>query len=142
MVAMNPGGTAVGFLLAAGALWLRLDRNSVWRTRLGRAAASGVVVLAAFRLADYGFGWDIGPDTWLFHDKLEQYATPNRMAPNTAACFLLCGLAIAVLDLRLRPRGRPAEFLALSAGLIALLAIIGYAYSAIGLIGIASYIPI
>lgn len=141
MVAMNPGGTAIGFLLAASALWLRLDRHSLWRNRLGRALAIGVALLAAFRLVDYGFGWDISPDTWLFHVKLQQYATPNRMAPNTAACFFLCGLAIAVLDVKLRPRGRPAEFLALASGLVALLAIIGYAYSAIMLIGIASFIP-
>jgi PAS domain S-box-containing protein len=62
------------------------------------------------------------------------------MAPNTAACFLLCGLALSLLNVRLR-KFRPAEPLALLAALISLLAIIGYSYSTVSLIGIESYIP-
>ena len=60
---------------------------------------------------------------------------PNRMAPNTAAAFVLVGLALALLDVRTRRGVRPAQFLALAVGLIALLALIGYAYSAVSLIG-------
>ena len=96
------------------------------RRRLAQTLAACVVLLAVLRLAGYAIGWDNGPDRWLFRHELEQYATPNRMAPNTAACFLLCGLALALLDVRCRRNIRPAEFLALSAAMIALLAIIGY----------------
>ena len=44
--------------------------------------------------------------------------------------------------MRTRRRGlRPAQFLALAAGLIALLALIGYAYSATALMGVKQFIP-
>ncbi|MBA3485299.1 MAG: response regulator, partial [Pirellulales bacterium] len=141
MVAMNPGGTAVGFLLGGSALWLLLDQASPRRRRLGQTLATGMVLLAVTRLACYTIDWDNGPDRWLFRQGLEQYDTPNRMAPNTAACFLLCGLALLLLDVRVRRHVRPTEFLALAAALIALLAIVGYSYSAVSLIGIESFIP-
>jgi signal transduction histidine kinase/CheY-like chemotaxis protein len=140
-VAMNPGGTAVCFLLAGTSLWLLLEPDSRRRRRIGQALATAVVLLAVIRLAGYAIGWDHGPDRWLFPERLEQYATPNRMAPNTAACFLLCGLALAVLDVKLARKVCPSEFLSLAAALIALLAIIGHTYSALSVIGIASFIP-
>jgi signal transduction histidine kinase/DNA-binding response OmpR family regulator/HPt (histidine-containing phosphotransfer) domain-containing protein len=141
MVAMNPGGTAVGFLLAGAALWLLVIPGASTRKRVAQALACVVVILAVLRLAGYATGWDNGPDRWLFSQELEQYATPNRMAPNTAICFLLCGLALALRDIRIRAYIRPAELLALGAALIALLAIIGYSYSTVSLIGIKSFIP-
>ena len=139
--AMNPGGTAVGFLLACAALWLMVRPGFVARRRLAQALAACVVLMAVLRLAGYATGWDNGPDRWLFRHELEQDVPPNRMAPNTAACFLFCGLALTLLDLRWRRNIRPADFLALSAAVIALLAIIGYMYSTVSLIGIKSFIP-
>jgi two-component system, sensor histidine kinase and response regulator len=139
--AMNPGGTAVGFLLASAALWLLVRPGSVARRRVAQALAAGVVLVAVLRLAGYATGWDNGPDRWLFRHELEQYVPPNRMAPNTAACFLFCGLALALLDVRWRRNIRPAEFLAFCAAMISLLAIIGYMYSTVSLIGIRSFIP-
>jgi hypothetical protein len=130
MVAMNPGGTAIGFLLAGTSLWLLLEHDSRRMHRIGKALAMAVVVLALLRLAGYTIGWDNGPDRWLFPQRLEQYDTPNRMAPNTAVCFLLCGLALALMDVKFGRNIRPAELLSLAAALIALLAIIGYSYSA------------
>jgi two-component system, sensor histidine kinase and response regulator len=138
--AMNPG-SAVGFLLAGAALLLLARPDLVMRRRLGQTLARVVVLIAAARLAGYAIDWDNGPDRLLFRNELEQYDTPNRMAPNTAACFLFCGLALALLDKRWRRNIRPAEYLALSAALIALLAAIGYMYSTVSLIGIRSYIP-
>jgi signal transduction histidine kinase/DNA-binding response OmpR family regulator/HPt (histidine-containing phosphotransfer) domain-containing protein len=141
MTAMNPGGTAVSFLLGATALWLLLRWNSARSSRAARWLAAGVVAIAVIRLVGYAFGWDHGPDSWLFREKLDQYTPPNRMAPNTAGCFVLCGLALLFRDVKLRRMICPAEILALASILIALLAIIGYAYSAVGLIGISSFIP-
>jgi PAS domain S-box-containing protein len=141
MVAMNPGGTALGFLFGGTALWLLLESRAVWRRRVAQGLATYIALVAIVRLAGYAIGWDNGPDRWLFREGLEQYAPPNRMAPNTAACFLLCGLALLLRDARIGRRLRPAELLALAAALIALLAIIGYCYSALSLIGIESFIP-
>jgi signal transduction histidine kinase/CheY-like chemotaxis protein/HPt (histidine-containing phosphotransfer) domain-containing protein len=140
-VAMNPGGTAVGFLLAGSSLWLLLGRDSRAQRRIGQTLATLVVLLAVVRLAGYTIGWDNGPDRWLFSQQLEQYDPPNRMAPNTAACFLLCGLALSLLDVKFGRRIRPAELLSLAAASIALLAIIAYSYSAMRVLRIAEYIP-
>ena len=140
LVAMNPGGTAIAFLLCGGSLWLLNEGNANQR-RTGQVLAAGVVLLAVIRLGGYWLDWDNGPDRWLFPQGLEAYDTPNRMAPNTAACFLLCGLALVTLDVKLRKSIRPAELLALAAALISLLAMVGYAYSAVSLIGVESFIP-
>jgi len=66
---------------------------------------------------------------------------PNRMAPNTALCFLLAGAAVLVLDVETRRGRRPAQFLALATGAIALQALLGYVYGALFLIAAASFIP-
>jgi hypothetical protein len=75
--------------------------------------------------------FDNGPDRWLFTNKLEGYEIPNRMAPNTAANFLLTGLALVAMNLKIGRWFRAAEFFALCAALVSLLAIIGYAYSSV-----------
>ncbi|WP_238388920.1 response regulator [Roseimaritima ulvae] len=143
-VAMNPGGTAIGFLLCGAALWLSRCPPSGEHSRARRTAvvlAWLVVLMAGFRILAYQADFDAGPDRWLFPDKLAAYEIPNRMAPNTALNFLLCGLALVLLDVRWRWRAQPAEILSLGAALIALLAIVGYAYSSVDLIGMESYIP-
>jgi len=141
MVAMNPGGTAVGFLLGGASLLLSRESATRRNRLIGQALAAGVVLLAVIRIAGYQFGWDEGPDRWLFRQGLEAYEPPNRMAPNTAACFLFCGLGLLLLDIEFRRTFRPAEMFGLASALIALLAVIGYAYSAVSLIGIESFIP-
>ena len=97
-------------------------------------------------MGGYLAGWDGGPTSCCSARQLEREAVragqPNRMSPNTAAAFVLVGLALMLLDARTRRRGvRPAQLLALAAGLIALLALIGYAYSAASLIGVKQFIP-
>ncbi|MCM2369090.1 response regulator [Aporhodopirellula aestuarii] len=141
LVAMNPGGTALGFLLGGAALWVLREPITPSRQRLGIGLAGLVVLLALVRLAGYLWQFDHGPDRWLFSAKLESYAIPNRMAPNTAASFLLTGLALMTLNLKFAQICRPAEWLALGSALVSLLAIIGYAYSSVSLIGVKSYIP-
>src|SRR5262249_10297095 len=145
MVAMNPGGTALAFLLAGASLWI-LSRPTGDRLRaLGVACAVGVVLLGSFRLGGYLLGWDGGPDRLLFADKLAQEASStghtNRMAPNTAAAMLLVGLALIGVGTRSRIGILSAQMMALMSALIALLAFIGYAYSALALIGIEQFIP-
>jgi signal transduction histidine kinase/CheY-like chemotaxis protein len=141
MVAMNPGGTALGFLLSGASLWLLSNENVIPRQRKVALALAGCVTLiAVIRLLAYQWDWDFGPDRMLFPHKLAAYDPINRMAPNTAVNFLLIGLALLLLDVQVRGI-RPSELLALAAGWIALLALIGYSYSAIALTGIESFIP-
>ena len=142
MVAMNPGGTAVSFLLGGAALWtLQAESAPARRRVIGLACATGVMLVAVTRLVGYYFQWDYGPDRWLFSAGLEAYTIPNRMAPNTAINFLLTGLALLCLDVKVLRKYHPTELFALTAALMALLAIIGYAYSTVSLIGVKSFIP-
>ena len=142
MVAMNPGGTALAFLMGGGSLWLlQAPSRTRLRRQIGGTLAAGVTLWAVVRLAGYWFSWGYGPDEWLFSQKLAAYEIPNRMAPNTAVNFLLIGLALLLLDVRLGRVFRPAELLAMAAAGISLLAMIGYAYSTVSLIGIPSFIP-
>ncbi|NLY02577.1 MAG: response regulator [Rhodopirellula sp.] len=141
-VAMNPGGTAVGFMLAGGALLLlEANRSARWMAPLGRGLGAVVALLAAVRLAGYFFGFDEGTDRMLFARQLAEYEIPNRMAPNTALNFLLMGLALLLLDVPSRRGPWPAEYLALTGALGALLVVIGYAYGASEAIGVSSFIP-
>lgn len=147
-IAMNPGGAALAFLLAGAALYTRASEGVSSRRRraLGIACAVGVVLIGLSRLGGYLTGWDGGADPLLFHAKLDLEALPfghsNGMTPNTAAAFVLVGLALATLDATLlRRRIWPAQYLALAAGLIALMALIGYAFRATALFGVRAIIP-
>tara|TARA_R110002073_G_scaffold133122_14_gene280244 strand:+ start:178 stop:3087 length:2910 start_codon:yes stop_codon:yes gene_type:complete len=145
-VAMNPGGTAIGFLLCGAALWLSFRESdepceSCYATFLAIGLASLVVAMAVVRILGYEFGFDVGPDRWLFPAKLDAYEIPNRMAPNTALNFLLTGLALVFVNLRWRSRYLFSETFTLAAALVSLLAIVGYAYSSVNLIGMKAYIP-
>ncbi len=145
MVAMNPGGTAVAFLLAGTSLWVQSDRDAGRLRALGLVCASAVVFLALLRLGGYLVEWDGGPDRLLFRAKLDQEAQltghVNRMAPNTAAAMVLVGMALMFLSPKVRSSLIVAQLLALISALIAFLSIIGYAYSALALVGIEQYIP-
>ncbi|HKI18003.1 MAG TPA: histidine kinase dimerization/phospho-acceptor domain-containing protein, partial [Isosphaeraceae bacterium] len=145
MVAMNPGGTALAVLLAGISLCIQTTTPGRRLQILGMACAAVVVSLALFRLGGYVLAWDRGPDQLLFREKLDleslRTGQPNRMAPNTAAALLLVGLALLLLNVKSRRGVLVAQFLALSTALLALLTIVGYAYSALALTRIEQFIP-
>src|SRR5262245_56233496 len=123
--AMNPGGTAVAFLLAGASLGvLAAPPGRRWRA-VGLACAAAGVLIALVRLGGYLFDWDGGPDRWLFREQLDREAARaghlNRMAPNTAMALVAVGLALLLLDVRTRRGPWPAQALALTAGFLALL---------------------
>ena len=145
MTAMNPGGTAVAFLLAGVSLWIQSAPASRRRRTVALTCAGAVVLLALLRLGGYLLDWDGGPDQLLFRDKLaleeRRVGYPNRMAPNTAAALFLVGLALLFSDVRSRRGVLAGQIAALATAIIAFLAIIGYAYSALPLAGIDQFIP-
>src|SRR5581483_8158167 len=117
LTAMNPGGTALTFLLAGVALWVQRPPAGRWHRRVGRASAAAVTVISATRLAGYFVGWDGGPDRWLFAARLAREAEAgrdvNRMAPNTAAAFLALGPALWLVGARGKRAATVAQALAL-----------------------------
>ncbi|HEU5115722.1 MAG TPA: ATP-binding protein, partial [Isosphaeraceae bacterium] len=145
MTAMNPGGTALAFVLAGASLCVQAGPAGPRLRALGKVGAWAVVGLALIRLLGYLLGWDGGPDQWLFREELNRESFragfPNRMAPNTAVGLMLVGLSLVSIDTRRRRGIWVSQALALGAGLIALLTFIGYAFRAVSLTGVARFIP-
>ncbi|MEO8350475.1 MAG: methyl-accepting chemotaxis protein [Chthoniobacteraceae bacterium] len=140
LVAMNPL-TAICFVLCSLALWLAQREDSPW-TRLAHLLAGLAALAALLKIAGLIFGFDLRLDQILFASALDTNPTvPNRMAPTTAFNFLLLGAALVLADSRSSRWQRLAETLLLVVGLVALLALVGYAYGVRALTGIASYIP-
>jgi PAS domain S-box-containing protein len=136
MTPMNPL-TAVSLLLAGYALWMvRSPLPNRTRRILAVFLCIAVVIIAASRLLATFTSFDLAADQWLFRSTLDG----NRQAPNTAACLLMIALAIATIDVETK-KLRPAQLLALAAGALALLALIGYAYSTQSLYGLPTFVP-
>lgn len=134
--------TAMGFILLGVSLQLSLsDTADQQGRRIAQGCALVVLTLAVLTLAEYLFNWNLGIDQLLFTEPSSAVGTsqPGRMAPNTVLNFLLAGSALLLLDVETRRSRRPAQFLTLAAGLVSLLAFVGYAYSVESLYGIASY---
>jgi signal transduction histidine kinase/DNA-binding response OmpR family regulator len=136
LVPMNPG-TALLFILAGAALALQqAERRGPPTRRAGLALAAVVVAAALATFPGALLKWDDSWDRLLFRDQLGD----NRIAPNTAFNFLLTGLALVLLGRPTRAGRWAAQSLALAAAVVCLLAVVGYAYHAPSLSGVASYI--
>ena len=59
-----------------------------------------------------------------------RHAAPWRMALPTAICFALAGAALLAIDVETKRWGRPAQWLALSAGVLAHVAVVAYLFGA------------
>lgn len=144
MVSMNPL-TAIAFMLGGASLATVSSQTDRKRARMaGHGLALLVTAIGVTRLLDYLFQWNLGFDESLFRADLERdehLGLPNRMAPNTALCFMLSGIALAFLDHPVVRRFHIAETLTLVSAVIAVQAIIGYAYSTHELYRVASFIP-
>jgi signal transduction histidine kinase/CheY-like chemotaxis protein len=135
--------TAIAFVLAGLALSLVPIRSS-------RAAAAGLCCalvaggIGAVSLAEYLFDWNAGIDELLFADKpgAAQTVDPGRLAPQTAVNFILVAGSLLLLRTGAgRRRLVAGQALATTAGLIALFAILGYAYNAGSFRGVSAFSP-
>jgi PAS domain-containing protein len=91
-------------------------------------------------LAEYVFHSNYGIDQLLFVDRLgDGHSLPGRMAPNTALCFVVLGLALVLIPKETKGGHRPAQYVSLFPAFISLMAILGYLYSAVSLYRIASF---
>src|SRR6476469_502691 len=132
---VNPA-TALALLLAASALWMhhqargRPDSAPVrW---LALTASSLVIALGMLTLIGYFIDHNLRVDQVLFGAQL----AGNRVAPNTGFALLLIGVALWLLNSPLRLRRAPEQLVALFPIGVALISLLGYAYSAEGMYGL------
>jgi two-component system NtrC family sensor kinase len=128
---------AVCFILGGFSLFILQRRRAELTARKHQKIAnclifSGsflIILISLLTLVQYSFNLDLGIDQLLFKDSstLTSPAAPGRMAPNTAAAFLLLGTALLLLSER-RPKYLRVQILSCCAFLIAFLGLIGYIY--------------
>ena len=114
--------TALGFVLCGLGLLFAVFDKPRYAVPVGVIAAT----IGVATLLQYIFGFNFGIDQ-LFHDHDITVKTshPGRMAPNTAVCFTLVGLAIVARSILRRPQIRSMvsvllSSLALAFGVVAL----------------------
>ncbi len=141
-VAMNPA-TAVCMTL----LGLEAVRMNAWNAHAALAKAGQLVILVVIaaglgKLCDLIFGTSFAIDQMLFGAALNAESRfPSRMAPNTAACLVLLGVAMQFMRGGTDSRVRNAQLLAMLALLAGLLALAGNLFSVRELSGPLQYIP-
>ena len=132
---VNPA-TALALLLAACALWMhhqaRGKAHSAPVRWLAVTAASLVIALGVITLTGYFIGHNLRVDQVLFGAQL----AGNRVAPNTGFALLLIGVALWLLNSPRRLRRAPEQLVALFPIGVALISLLGYAYSAEAMYGL------
>ncbi len=132
---VNPA-TALALFLAACALWMhhqaRGRPNSAPVRWLAVTAASLVIALGMITLTGYFIGHNLRVDQVLFGAQL----AGNRVAPNTGFALLLIGVALWLLNSPRRLRRALEQPVALFPIGVALISLLGYAYSAEGMYGL------
>ncbi|MEJ7848139.1 MAG: PAS domain S-box protein [Pyrinomonadaceae bacterium] len=139
---MNPA-TAVTFILAGVSLWA-LQGADARRVIIGQVFAAGVLLIGVLKLCSVAGIFDLGIDQILFSERLFDSGTglQNRMAPNTAANFVLAGAALLLL--KFRPKNEtsfPAQYPTILLLVSSFMAVVGYIYGAKYFYLIISFIP-
>ncbi len=141
-VFMNPA-TAVGFILAGLSLWM-IQSEEARRIMLGQTFAVAVLIVGMIKLCAVAGIFDLGIDQILFSDRLFDTlnGVQNRMAPNTAANFVMVGGAMLLLKIRSRNETSfPAQYPAILLLLSSFMAMVGYIYGAKYFYIVVSFIP-
>ncbi len=136
--------TALSFVLAGSALWFFGNRQPSRAYRAAPFLGAAVALIGFLTLSQYLLGWDLRIDQLLLNDPgLTAGAFfPGRMSFITALNSVLLGLALLTLDAETR-RGFPAsQWLALTAGLVSIVALIGYSYGVEAFYRVASFSPV
>lgn len=144
-VAMNPV-SALLFILAGLSLECLQPRTPGVRKHCRAAGCllAGMVVMAAlWKLVVYLLGLPVHFDRLLLPGRLIFPGSEliNEMAPNTALNFVFCGVALCLCARDGPSLFVSAQILVLAAGLISLIALIGYSYQALALYQIGHAIP-
>lgn len=144
-VSMNPL-TAIAFILAGVSLIILSDDNSQNFFQLGIAKVFAylIILISILRIADYLFPTGLSLDKLLFFYKLDaDTLVPNRMAPNTALCFLFTGMGLLFMNSLFSMKSNKffIHIFPTALGITALLALVGYLYSSQPFYKIGLFIP-
>ncbi len=134
--------TALCFVLAGLSLTLSKSAAADRRARrFAQACALTVGAVGLLTLTEYASGRSFGFDQLLVRDATTGLSAgyPGRMGISTALCFVLLGIGLYRLPRATWRSHAQTEICALTAGLIASISLIGYAYSIPSLTGFASY---
>ncbi|MGA2060584.1 MAG: ATP-binding protein [Thermoguttaceae bacterium] len=137
--------TAIALIVAGLSLCLFiLDQQHGWARRTGQVCAALALIVGMLSLSEHAVGWNLGIDQLLFH---EPPGPPGSLSPGrpglpASLCFILGGLALLLLHERSKKNRLLVQILAVGVGLIAAPGLIGYAYGAESLYGIAQYTAI
>ena len=129
------GGVALGALsVSASRSWLPRDRS----VGLGLGCAALMLLFAALILSQDLFRWNSGLDELLVVDAGSRMRglPPGRMSPATSVSFVALGLALICITLGGRRGAALAQFLAGGVALVAVTALLGYAYDVTDLYGV------
>ncbi len=137
-VAMNPTSAILLILASLSFIWRTRPKRSSSMAAAGYAFAILVILVSVIVLFNFVIYTGFRPDELLFTGK--ENSEPNRMAPNTALCFLLAGVSILLLHYE-NKRGRmAAHYLALLIGSLSLLSLLGYLYQVKEFYGVFNYL--
>jgi phosphoserine phosphatase RsbU/P len=128
--------TGLGFLPAGLSLWfLRREPGDLtpWQAQLGRGCAWLSVVLGVFGISQYLLGRYIGLDRLFL--PVAPGASSGPMTPIAGLNFVLAGAALLALNVEIRGRFWPAQFLAIATMVIGLIGTLGRLYGAKSLTG-------
>ena len=129
-VAMKPN-TALCLMLAGLAVVLLRDESvSGFRRALGMACGFIIAMAGFWALGEYIGWWKPSIDEVLFHGSAAEVggSFPGRMGLASAVNFVLIGLAVLLLDVRLRRSSWPAQVCALATFAITFLNFLVYFY--------------
>ncbi len=130
---------AICLMLVAASVWALPRRNQSLYETLGQACAIAAGLIAFLTLSEHVTGFDLHIDQLLFSEAPGALATtsPNRMGITSSSCLTI--FSVSLLFLYRRRFISLAQVLSMMGGFWALLAVIGYAYHAEALFGIARY---
>jgi signal transduction histidine kinase len=125
--------TAMTLFVASVSLGLVYkSQASLWAKYVGIVCASFMVFIGVMVACEYIFGVELRFETLLFKKDLDSLQTvyAGRPSPHTALNFILLGAALFALYMSKVSARRVAQVLGSAVVLIALLALVGYAYNA------------
>ena len=141
-VAMNPVTAACLALLGLEAIRMNAWNAHAALDKAGQLAIFVVIGAGLGKLCDLIFGTSFAIDQTLFAAALEAESRyPSRMAPNTAVCLALLGVAMQFMSGHTDSRMHNAQLLAVFVLLAGLLALVGNLFSVRELSGPLQYIP-